>query len=220
MSEPVLTRAEILGGLIRDARLEVGRTKEECARILGQPADDFNAIEIGELAPSLPQLEVLAIYLRVPMSHFWGSTSPGDPAEIDYGGYMILRQRIIGTMLGQERRSAKLSIDELANQTGIDADVISRYESGSEPIPYLELETLAAKIDISVKSFVDDEPGPLAQSEIELELEERINEWSPQLKAFIADSRNEIYLESAVRLSEMDVDKLRTIAEGILEITL
>jgi transcriptional regulator with XRE-family HTH domain len=188
MSEPVLTRAEILGGLIRDARLQVGRTNEECARVLGQSADDFNAIENGEVAPS--------------------------------GGYMILRQRIIGTKLGQERRRAKRSIDELADQTGISADVISGYESGTEPIPYFELETLAAKIDISVKSFVDDEPGPLAHSEIDLELEERIKEWSPELRAFIADSRNEIYLDSAMRLSEMGVDRLRAIAEGILEITL
>jgi hypothetical protein len=40
------------------------------------------------------------------------------------------------------------------------------------------------------------------------------------MKLFIADSRNFAYLETAMRLSEMDADRLRNIAEGILEITL
>jgi hypothetical protein len=108
----------------------------------------------------------------------------------------------------------------LALDTGISADLIGRYEDGSEAVPYFELETMATKLDISVKHFVDDEHGPLAEYEAEREIEERFTEWSPQMKSFVADSRNISYLETAMRLSEMDVDKLRSIAEGILEITL
>jgi transcriptional regulator with XRE-family HTH domain len=127
---------------------------------------------------------------------------------------------MIGAMLSQSRINLRKTVDELALDTGISADLIGRYEVGSEAVPYFELETMATKLDISVKHFVDDEHGPLAEYEAEREIEERFTEWSPQMKSFVADSRNISYLETAMRLSEMDVDKLRSIAEGILEITL
>jgi transcriptional regulator with XRE-family HTH domain len=108
----------------------------------------------------------------------------------------------------------------LAEDTGIAVNQLLAYETGQYPIPYFELETLAARLDASIKVFVDDEYGPLAENEAERELEKRFADWSPRMKLFIADSRNLAYLETAMRLSEMDADRLRNIAEGILEITL
>jgi transcriptional regulator with XRE-family HTH domain len=220
MDDEVLTRAEILGGLIRDARTEVGQSIEECAGALGKSIAEYSAFESGDQAPSLPELEVLAMFLKVPMSHFWGSSPPVESAVVDYSDYLHLRKRMIGALLSQSRINLRKTVDELALETGISADIISRYEDGSEAVPYFELETMATKLDFSVKHFVDDEHGPLAEYEAEREIEQRFTEWSPQMKSFVADSRNISYLETAMRLSEMDVDKLRTIAEGILEITL
>ena len=45
-------------------------------------------------------------------------------------------------------------------------------------------------------------------------------EMPPELQAFVAKPINLPYLELAQRLSEMSVDKLRAVAEGLLEITL
>ena len=42
---------------------------------------------------------------------------------------------------------------------------------------------------------------------------------SPELQAFISKPVNRPYLELAQRLSEMSVEKLRAVAEGLLEIT-
>ena len=39
------------------------------------------------------------------------------------------------------------------------------------------------------------------------------------MRAFIAEPINRNYIETAMRLSEMDVDRLRLIAESILDIT-
>ena len=44
-------------------------------------------------------------------------------------------------------------------------------------------------------------------------------EMPPELQSFIVRPANINYLETAMRLSEMDVEKLRTIAASILEIT-
>ena len=154
------------------------------------------------------------------MAHFWGNARAIVHAEMDNADYLSLRQMMVGATLGQVRIRAKLTVDELAEETGIAAGMILAYESGAEPIPYFDLETIATKLDASIKVFVDDEFGPLAENEAERELERRFGEWSPQMKMFIVDSRNIAYLETAMRLSEMDADKLRSIAEGILEITL
>jgi transcriptional regulator with XRE-family HTH domain len=220
MNEAILTRAEILGGLIREARTQANLSVDECAAILGRSTDNYQALESGNKTPSLPELELLAMFLRVPMSYFWGNSPPVESAKVDYADYLKLRQRMVAAMLGQLRIKMRKTVDEFAEETGISADVISAYESGEEAIPFFELETMAAKLEVSVKQFVDDQHGPLAEYEAEREMEQRFSEWSPELKSFIADSRNIVYLETAMRLNEMDVDKLRSIAEGILEITL
>ncbi len=220
MSEELLTRAEILGGLIREARLNAGYSVAECSAVLGKRPSDYDALENGDITPSLPELEVLAVNLRVPMAHFWGNAPAIERTEMEYANYLSLRQMMVGAVLGQVRIKEKLTVDELAEETGIAADVIFAYESGAEPIPYFELEMLATRLGASIKVFVDDEYGPLAENEAERELERRFIDWSPQMKMFITDSRNIAYLETAMRLSEMDADKLRSIAEGILEITL
>jgi len=220
MSEEVLTRAEFLGGLIREARLNADYSVAESSAVLGKSTADYELLENGDQTPSLPELEVLSMYLKVPMSHFWGDVSDQKQTEVDYSDYLSLRQMMVGAMLGQVRIKADLTVEELAEETGIAADRLLDYESVAFPIPYFELETLAARLDASIKVFVDDVYGPLAENEAERELEERFTEWSPQMKLFIADSRNLAYLETAMRLSKMDADKLRNIAEGILEITL
>jgi transcriptional regulator with XRE-family HTH domain len=220
MNEKVLTRAEFLGGLIGEARLAAGCTVEECAAAINMRIPDFESLEAGNHIASLPELEVLAIYLKVPMAYFFGNATAIVQSEMDYSSYLALRQMMIGTMLGQVRIKANLSVEELAEDTGIAVNQLLAYETGQYPIPYFELETLAARLDASIKVFVDDEYGPLAENEAERELEKRFAEWSPRMKLFIADSRNFAYLETAMRLSEMDADRLRNIAEGILEITL
>jgi hypothetical protein len=49
---------------------------------------------------------------------------------------------------------------------------------------------------------------------------QRFLELPPDMQNFIAQPINRPYLELAQRLSEMEVNKLRGIAEGLLEITL
>jgi hypothetical protein len=50
-------------------------------------------------------------------------------------------------------------------------------------------------------------------------MERRFREMSPEMKEFVTKPANIAYLRTAKRLSEMDVEQLRAIAAGILEIT-
>jgi len=214
------TRATVLGKLIRSAREHAGRSVNECARVLGKTDEQFSGAEEGQFIFSLPDLEVLAMYLRVPMSHFWGDQSPPDEAETDYAAYAALRQRIIGALLGHARLQSGHSTQELADAVDLNTEQIEAYESGHVAIPYFELEMLAGYLDLPVRTFTDEQRGPLARLESEQRMWQRFEQLSPEVKAFVVEPINLSYLETAMRLSELDVDKLREIAENILEITL
>lgn len=213
-------RAGILAGLIQDARIHAKRSPDECAKALGISADDFSRIEAAEKDISLPELEVLAMCLMVPMAYFWGSLALKETKETDYELYKSLRQRIIGALLRQARIQAELTPEELASTQNTDTEQIEVYETGTEAIPYFQLEKLAGELDVSVQYFANEDHGPLAQYEIEQHLQKRFDDLPPEVKVFVVEPINLSYLKTAMRLSEMDVDKLRSIAEGILDITL
>lgn len=220
MGDNDISRAVTLGELVRSARLKAGRSVEECSQVLGEPAELLASAEAGEVSLSLPDLEALSMYLKVPMSYFWGSQVPEQNHEPDYAAYVGLRNRIIGALLRQARREHELSPEQLAGELGADAELLEAYELGVKPIPYFELERLAAALNLSTEYFSEPLHGPLAQYELEREMQKRFSELPPEVKAFVAEPVNVTYLQTAMHLSEMDVDRLRHIAESILDITL
>lgn len=220
MNELDRNRAEILAGLIQDARIHDRRSPDECAEVLGISPDDFSKIETVERDISLPELEVLAMYLGVPMGYFWGSSKLEEDGETDYDLYQSLRNRIIGALLRQARIQADRSPEEVASTLNTNIEQIAAYEAGAEAIPYFQLEKLANDLNVSIQYFSNEEHGPLAYNESKQYLQKKFDNLPPEVKVFVAEPINLSYLETAIRLSEMDVEKLRRIAEGILEITL
>ena len=212
-------RAKMLGNLIKEARLHARRSLSDCAHSLNMPLKQYELAESGEYPISLPDLEVLALYLKVPMGYFWGSDHLISEEEIDYSDFLTLRHRVIGVLLRQLRIQARQSIEEMAELTNISEELIQAYESGQEPIPYLHLEKLCQELEVSTNYFVDADIGPLARHETEQKLLKQVNNLSPEMQAFLAKPGNISYLETAKRLSDMDVAKLRQVAEGILDIT-
>lgn len=219
MNEPEPDRARTLGALIRQARSHARRSVEECASILGLSPEEFAAAEAGEHVVSLPELEALAIYLDLPMAHFWGSYQLPQPRELDYAVLLALRHKIVGGLLRQSRLDAGQTADELAEAVELPVEQLLAYESGEQAVPYLLLEKLARQVGQPLDTFLDDARGPLGRHEAANERQRRFQELPPDVQSFVIRPANINYLETAMRLSELDVDKLRTIAASILEIT-
>jgi len=219
MKETDVTRAKILGVLIQDARKYARRSVEECAEVLGLTPQRFKEAEEGTNIISLPEVEVLAMYLDVPMAHFWGSHALSDSPGNNYKDLLQLRHRMVGVLLQQARLTAGKGLEEMAKQVGISAEQLSQYESGQHPAPLLHLEKLGQALGYSVNYFMEDAHGPLARHEAEQKMLKRLEELPPSMQKFIAEPVNIAYLETAMRLSVMDVKRLRGIAEAILDIT-
>jgi transcriptional regulator with XRE-family HTH domain len=219
MSESDPSRAQFLGTLIRDARENAAVTPDECARALDLSVEAYHQAEKGELPLNLPQLEVLAMILNVPMSYFWRGQALQKEPDIDYGMYMALRQRIVGVSLRQARVDAGWSVQRLADEAELTTEQVEAFERGDEPIPYLLLETLADLLDAPLNEFTVEQDGPLSRHEQALARHQNFDDLPEAVQAFVAEPGNLIYLQTAMRLSDMDVDQLRGIAEGLLDIT-
>jgi transcriptional regulator with XRE-family HTH domain len=221
---PVLKiiRAKKLGLLIRDARVKSGKTIEECSQAMGLTAEELSAIEYGERPPSLPEVEILAYYLEVPLDHFWGNqtlASGGDEKLFDPGEIKQLRQNGIGLLLRKARIEAVLSEEELANKAGIAVTSLQSFENGEVPVPLPELEILTQLLNNSINNYGD--PESLVGSWfVEQKNMHEFLGLPKELQEFIGKPVNRPYIELAIKLSELKVERLRALAEGLLEITL
>ncbi|WP_299026445.1 helix-turn-helix transcriptional regulator [uncultured Thermanaerothrix sp.] len=215
-------RAKKLGLLLRDARLARHRSTALCAQAIGCSVEEYEAMEAGQLAPSLPQLEVLALYLDIPLEHFWGNrvlseTAPPLPLE-NLPTLLGLRQRMIGTYLRLARQQRNLTQGELARRVGLDEGTLEQYETGARPIPLPELELIANALDLRLEDLFD-QRGPVGEWRLRRQAVQQFLELPEELQAFIRKPVNRPYLELAMRLSELSADKLRAVAESLLEIT-
>lgn len=219
----IILRKKKLGVLIMDARLATGRTVAECAHVLGTSQQTFQAYEQGDESPSLPELETLAYFFNIPVSHFSGSTAISNGAQQakkeKLHRVIDIRQRIVGTLLRRAREEKNLTIDVLSKRTGVPAEDIEQYEMGEQPIPIPILEVLAGKLGRAVSEFQDTH-GPVGAWMREQRTLQQVAAMPEDLQNFVFKPINRPYLEIAKRLSEIEVDRLRAVAEGLLEITL
>lgn len=222
IDESYRIRAKMVGVLLRDARESAVRTIEDCARLLHVTPAQIQTWEFGEETPTLPQLELLAYYLDVPISHFWGM----ETLRVTRGGreniqpeYINLRNRMIGALLRQAREEAKLSLDDLSEATGLPANQINRYELGELAPPIHELTTLAGGVDKNVSYFLesDSQIGELLATR---EAWKHFSELPEDVRAFAADPVNIGFIHIAVMLSQMPADQLRQVGASILDITM
>jgi len=217
-----IIRAKKLGLLIRDVRVKSGRNLEDCAQAMGVSTDELLSMESGERPPTLPELEILAYYLEVPLEHFWSNEVlkiDANDKSFDADEIKRLRQNMIGALIRKARIEAVVSVDELAQKAGISPEILQSYEQGEIPVPLPELEILAQVLNNSITQFEDQE-SPVGSWFVEQRNMHEFLELPMELQDFIAKPVNRPYVELAVKLSELKVERLRALAEGLLEITL
>lgn len=218
--ESMRLRARMLGVLLRDARVNADRSVADCARVLNVSEAELEAWEYGDAAPSLPQLEILAAYLDVPVSHFWGiqTLEPRHPSDGAQQTYVAVRQRMIGLLLRQAREQMALTPEQLAEETRLSAELIQQYELGDVPVPMHELTVLAGALKQNLNYFLDSS-GKIGESLSALENWKHFNALPEDLRKFAANPTNIGFIEIALAFSQMENEKLKRIAVSMLDIT-
>lgn len=223
LKEAFTIRQKITGVLLRQARLDAGKTLKECSRVLGLSSGTLSAIEHGRRSISLPELEMLAYYLGLPVDQLLNgraepTRTPAD--ELPSAELITLRHRIVGALVRQARFDGDLSQTELAKRIGVIRRRLAQYEMGERPIPLVELEVLAETLDIPMRDLLDEGVGPVGeQQRLDREFQQ-FSELSPEVRAFVLEPLNLAYLQLAMSLSAVSADELRNVAASLLEITL
>jgi len=215
-------RSKTLGVLLQDARLAARLSAKDCAAAIGISTSTYGSYERGTKAPSLPELEALSMFFNLPISHFWGteaiSDDPSPVEEIDLARLVGVRQRLIGALLRQARQEAGFSMNALAKEAGLPKSRITAYELGERPIPVPELEVLLSVLESNVEDFFD-QSGPIGQWMMRQNAIMDFLDLPAELQEFVRQPVNRPYLELARNLSDFSAEKLRSVAEGILDIT-
>jgi transcriptional regulator with XRE-family HTH domain len=215
-------RSRKLGVLIRDARISERKTIPECAQVVGVTGGIFRAWEEGRISPSLPELEVLAYSMRLSLNRFWSKDATSEdtpPIEtLNLPAFVSIRQRLIGALLRQAREKANISIHALSEMSGISTNRIKFYELGERPVPLPELEGLTSLLGVQIEMLFD-QTGHIGLWMAQQKAIQEFLQLSNDLQNFVSKPVNRPYLELAKKLSGMSTDKLRSLAEDILEIT-
>ena len=216
-------RAKKLGILIKDARLSTGKTMKECGEAIGVSGSTISSYEKGKSSPSLPELEMLSFYLRVPIERFWKDTilSSEDPEfdSLDIEHTQVIRHRHIGNILEEARLSLEITYEEITEKTGISYGRMKRFETGNSPVPLPELELLNTLLNVKLSDYYDSETDAGKWIKAQAGITEFLA-LPDELQEFVSKPINRPYLEIARKLSTLSADQLRSIAESLLDITI
>jgi transcriptional regulator with XRE-family HTH domain len=220
-SEALAIRRKIIAVLLQGARLKSGKSKKDCAEALGVTAGVYTAYEDGGRDLSLPELELLANYFKVPIGSFFDNSDhlveeePAVPRE----QIVELRQRIVGALLRKARSDKSVSQKDLAATLGISPRRMTEYEFGQRPIPLSQLQAMADALDVPMNYFIDEGVGTIGEQELTRSQFEKFGDLPEDVRRFVTNPTNVSYLRVAQRLSDMTTQELRNIAAAILDIT-
>ncbi|MDM8521232.1 helix-turn-helix transcriptional regulator [Anaerolineales bacterium HSG6] len=215
---------KLIGQKIHTVRIRAGLNIEEVSASIGITPEILSQIEAGQHDVTLPQLEILALICNVKISEFW-SADALETKKIDYPTLQIinLRQRIIGALLKQTRTEAGKSEADVAALLNISAEQLAQYELGQAEIPLQQLNALRNHFGITFSYFLDHssavKKGGFNQELTVLDEVVEFTQLPQDVREFLANPANLLYLNIAMKLSELSVDTLRGLAEGLLEVT-
>jgi transcriptional regulator with XRE-family HTH domain len=219
--QAIQLRTKMLGAVLRQARTSAGRTLKETAAMIGVSSAVLASYERGSRGISLPELELLSYHLQVPLHRFLRPSRSEALKKPDVNPAVLisLRQHYIGAMIRSRRTEVEMSLRDLAKFTGVPAPRLSAYEQGDRPIPVPELEAIATTLNRDLNYF-QDARGPVGEWQATQDAFEGFIKLPLDLRAFVTNPDSEPYLRMALRLSEIPVEKVRSLGEGFLELSL
>lgn len=217
------TRAQKLGKVLASYRDANEKSIVKTASFLGITPDELMKFESGETSPSLPQLESLAHFFKVPLDALVDQ-NPIEPVvkftPEKIPAIISLRNRIIAVLIKRARLDQNRSAEEIETNFGLEAGTLEGYESGKVSIPLPALEGICSILGISLNSLASNPAQPVQhETQPEVTPVAETLQLPEEIYDFVANNSNLPYLQLAKRLSEMDAAKLRNIAESLLEIT-
>lgn len=237
-------KQKMLGVLMRSVRNRVGLTLDETAGLLGIQPAELADYELGRREADLPLLEALAGLANMPVSYFWSENPlPAPDTDYSFSKAVQLRRKIVGVLLNKARLDAGKSPEDIAGVLNCPPEQVHNVELGRAELPFSRLQVVAPYLNVSLDYFSDGvaaaeqevapkpngsapvppvppaPPVPAVPSAPPVSEEEYLGHFSPEVQDFLKNPANQLYIKLAMRLHGLSSSTLRTLAEGILDIT-
>ncbi len=207
--EAYVLHGKIMGALIRQCRQNAARSLEECAEFLQVEPQLLREWEYGDRAPSLPQVELLTIFLA-------GKADPAGDGGPPDAEYLLLRQRLIGALLRAARESTRQSVEDLGASTALDSELLNAYEMGKSMIPVNHLSALAQAVERDLSDFI--EPNGVGPKPRASDAQTTAAAAAVDPRQFLEDRRNEAFVRLAMAFRHMDRQQLHRIVDALFGI--
>jgi len=224
MNTQLLTiKAKKFGVRLAAMRQKKGIPVETLGRWINDSSEQIEKIERGESSLSLPQIEWIAHQFGLkPETLFLNELNSLKEPQVEEQlskQYISLRDRMIALFLKKTRTEQNKTLDDVANSCELSTDDLERYESGSSPIPWPVLDCLCSEYHLPATSLISQGSVEKKAATVDSVEGQSATSNPDEMTEFITNPANRPYLELAKKISEMDAEKLRSLAEGLLEIT-
>ena len=157
----------------------------------------------------------------MPIARFWDEQLVLEESDPRLPGEeaMVIRRKMIGVLLLQARMAKHKTRQDCARSLDCPSSRIARYELGRTDIPLVHLEVLADLCGVSMDYFLQERLLPPTEVEVAQETMASLAQLPPEVRTFVLNPLNVLYLRIAMRLSDLQAEALREIAETLLDIT-
>ena len=211
-SDTVVLQLKIIGVLMRAARERAHRTVHQVAQRLGVTPARVRQYERGTRPVSMPELEILSLYLRTPLTFFFDREAAfqDEVSQSPTEAEMRTRRALMGVKLKQARLAAGKTKEDCAQAIGRNLATIGRYERGIGDIPITELDRLANLLGVNLYYFAEKKS---VEDTLDLDKLARIPK---EVRAFVLDSDNLAYVRMAMKFADLPSDRLKELGEIFL----
>lgn len=149
---------DIITNRIKHIRKSKRRSMHDCATILGLSRETYHNLESGTYPFTLPELELLAIFLGVNPADFLDEEHHqpySDYLNEDIRPrYLILREKMIRAMIAIERETRSMTLEDIAQATRIPLNDLQSYDSGDKPVPLDDLFKISTCLELPLSTLL------------------------------------------------------------------
>ncbi len=143
---------------LKNVRAWKRRSLRDCASVLGIAIEDYLKYEQGKAFPTLPELELLAIFYAVSPQIFIDSEGTPDIylknlSDEERPGFITLRNKMIRMKYLAFKEKSGFTIEDIHEKTDIPLDTLTLYENENTAFKLEDLARIASCMDVPLNSF-------------------------------------------------------------------
>ena len=169
---------------IQRIRKRKQRSLHDCAAFLNISKEDYLRFEKNAGTLTLPEVELLAVYLGVSPDAFFESDHPENQilGILDrkvQSQFLQLRHKMIQAKIASELQTKAIQLEKIQGQTEIPLKELEQYQSGEKPIPLDHLLEISQVLGLDINALVSlDGSGQEESSQVSVK-----NRWQPEFSA-------------------------------------